>query len=300
MDQLLRRLRQRVLHHAPATRGTTTIPNLRLAVLKRNTIPVMTLCDPMICLVLQGVKQVMIGGSVLLFEAGSCFASTIELPAMGCVLKADAETPYIAIALTIDLDALASLLSAIAAEPIEKGHHNGFGIEQATTGLLEAMESLIDLLDAPEDIAVLGAGREREVLYRLVQSGHGKMLRQSIHQGNGFGNIRRSVDWIRSNLSETLRTEALAAIAGMSVPSFHRHFKTVTSLSPLQYQKTLRLQAARRLLVTSSDITQAAFAVGYESASQFSREYSRLFGLPPSKDAARMRHASNDPLDYMA
>ncbi|SKA30574.1 Helix-turn-helix domain-containing protein [Enhydrobacter aerosaccus] len=298
MEELLKRIRGRVLGHAPGPGGVTAIPNLFLAVLAHRTIPAMTLCDPMICVVLQGVKQVLIGGNVLRFEAASCFASAIELPAMGCILEADVERPYMAVALTLDRDALASLVGDAAAESARAGHRNGFGVERGTTALLEAMEHLLALLDTPEDIAALGAGREREVLYRLLQTGHGDMLRQAIRQGHGIENIRRSVAWIRQNLNQTLRTEALAAIAGMSVPSFHRHFKAVTSLSPLQYQKTLRLQAARRLLVTSSDTTHAAFAVGYESASQFSREYSRLFGIPPSKDAARMRVESKDPDEY--
>jgi AraC-like DNA-binding protein len=259
----------------------------------------MTLCDPMICVVLQGVKQVLIGGNILRLDVASCFASAIDLPAMGCILEADAEKPYIAVALTLNRNALASLVSDVAPEPAKRGQHNGFGIEQVTADLLEAMDGLLALLDRPEDVAALGTGREREVLYRLLQSGHGNMLRRAVHQGSGFGNIRRSIEWIRQNLGQTLRTEMLAAIAGMSVPSFHRHFKAVTSLSPLQYQKTLRLQAARRLLVTSSDITQTAFGVGYESASQFSREYSRLFGIPPSKDAARMQADSSDPVEYM-
>lgn len=299
MEELLKRMRGRVLGHAPGSDGVTTIPNLFLAVLAHTTIPTMTLCDPMICVVVQGVKQVLIGGSVLRFEAGSCFASTIELPAMGCVLEADVEKPYIAVALTLNGDALASLVSNVGPELVGNGSRSGFGVEQASVDLLEAMDGLLALLDRPEDIRALGPGREREVLYRLLQSGHGDMLRQAIRQGNGLSNIRRSVEWIRKNLNQTLRTEKLAAIAGMSVPSFHRHFKAATSLSPLQYQKTLRLQAARRLLVTSSDTTQAAFAVGYESASQFSREYSRLFGIAPSKDAARMRTTQIEPGGHM-
>jgi AraC-type DNA-binding domain-containing proteins len=299
MEELLKRMRGRILDHAPGPDGVTAIPNLFLAVLAHRTIPTMVLCDPMICVVVQGVKQVLIGGSVLQFQAGSCFTSTIELPAMGCVLEADAQRPYIAVALTLDQNALASIVGDMAPEPAGKAHSNGFGVERVTAELLEAMNHLLALLDAPEDIPVLGAGREREVLYRLLQSAHGNMLRRAIRQGDGFGNIRRSVAWIRQNLTETLRTETLAAIAGMSIPSFHRHFKAVTSLSPLQYQKTLRLQAARRLLVTSSDTTQAAFAVGYESASQFSREYSRLFGITPSKDVARMRAASSQPIGHM-
>jgi len=298
MKELLKRMRGRVLSHSPGPDGVTAIPNLFLAVLAHRTIPTMTLCDPMICVVVQGMKEVLIGGSVLRFEAASCFASTIELPAMGCILDADAERPYIAVALTLDRSLLASLASEVAPEPAEKGNPTGFGVEEATTDVLEALDALLALLDRPEDIRALGPGREREVLYRLLQSGHGNMLRQAIRQGNGIGNIRRSVEWIRQNLSRALRTEELAAVAGMSVPSFHRHFKAVTSLSPLQYQKTLRLQAARRLLVTSSDTTQAAFAVGYESSSQFSREYSRLFGISPFKDAVRMRTSSSNIFGY--
>jgi len=252
----------------------------------------------MICVVVQGAKEVLIGGRVLRFEAASCFASTIELPAMGCILDADAERPYIAVALMLNQDTLASLASEVAPDPAEKGIRTGFGVEQATTDLLGALDALLALLDRPEDIGALGPGREREVLYRLLQSGHGSMLRRAIRQGNGTTNIRRSVEWIRRNLGQKLRTEELAAVAGMSVPSFHRHFKEVTSLSPLQYQKTLRLQAARRMLVTSSDTTQAAFAVGYESASQFSREYSRLFGISPFKDAVRMQAASSYIFGY--
>ncbi len=281
----------RVLGHAPGPDGVTAVPNLFLSVLPHRTIPTMTLCDPMICVVIQGVKEVLIGGSVLRFQAASCFASTIELPAMGCILEADSERPYIAVALILSRDGLASLASEIAPEP-QKSDRTGFAVEQATPDLLEALDGLLALLDRPEDIGALGPGREREVLYRLLQSRHGNILRQALRQGNGISNIRRSVEWIRQNLGEKLRTEELAAIAGMSVPSFHRHFKAVTSLSPLQYQKTLRLQAARRLLVSSSDTAQAAFSVGYESASQFSREYSRLFGISPLKDAVRMRSSS--------
>lgn len=299
MDELLDRMCERVLGHRPGPKGETAISNLFFAVFERQTIPTMILCDPMICVVLQGVKQVLIGGSMLRFEAGSCFTSTIELPAMSSVLEAEAESPYIAVALTLNLEALASLVCEFAPEPSRKGSHSGFGVERAPDDLLEALDGLLALQDRPEDIAALAAGREREVLYRLLQSRHGDMLRQAIHQGNGFANIRRAVECIKQNLGEALRTEELAAIAGMSVPSFHRHFKSVTSLSPLQYQKTLRLQAARRLLVANSDITQAAFTVGYESASQFSREYSRLFGLSPSKDAARMRMASSAPVEYV-
>lgn len=299
MEDHLVRMRKRVVSHTYTPDGKTAVPNLFFAVSHQRTLPQASLNDPMICVVLQGTKEVLIGGRVLRFEPASCFASAIELPAMGSVLEADAERPYIAVAMKLDQNVLASLIEDMPLTQNRKHVQNGFSMEPVTEELLEAIERLMMLLDTSDDIATLGAGREREVLYRLLQSGHGDMLRQAIHTGDGFKNIRRSVAWIRQNLDQTLRTDTLASIAGMSVPSFHRHFKAVTSLSPLQYQKTLRLQAARRLLVTSTSITQAAFAVGYESASQFSREYTRHFGLPPSKDAERMQTAPNEPDEYM-
>ncbi len=290
MDEILQRLRGHVLNHRPGPNGETAIANLRFAVFDHRTTPALILCDPLICVVLQGVKQVMIGGRILRFEPGRCFISTINLPAMSAVLEADDRSPYLAIALMLDQEMLAALVADFA--PVSgMGRHEGFGLEPAHADLLEALCSLVALLDRPEDIAALAPGREREVLYRLLQSGHGEMLRRATGEGESFAKIRRAVECLRKTPEKSHRIEELAEIARMSVPSFHRHFKSITSLSPLQYQKTLRLQAARRLLFSSSDVTRAAFAVGYESLSQFSREYSRLFGLSPSRDAARLKAA---------
>lgn len=161
-----------------------------------------------------------------------------------------------------------------------------------TVELLEAWDHLLALLDNPADIPFLAAAREREVLYRLLQGAHGPILRQVGREDSQLSRVRRAIAWIRRNFDQPLRTEALAGVAGMSVSSFHRHFKAATAMSPLQYQKTLRLQAARRLLTTNTDAARAAYAVGYESASQFSREYARLFGAPPGRDAERLRSAA--------
>lgn len=293
MTSTLNQLRSRILSHSSGKDGRTAIPNLSLAMLTERTIPAAMICDPLMCLVVQGVKQVMIGGRVLRFEAGACFVSSLVLPAMGAVLEADAERPYLAIALKLDMDTLFGLVAETPSTGLQTEPREGYTLGTAESKLIEAVGGLLALLDTPEDIAALAAGREREVLYRLLHGCHTRLIRQAVLGGNASANIRRSADWIRGNLDQKLRIEELAAQARMSVASFHRHFKAVTSLSPLQYQKTLRLQAARRLLIANTEVSRAAFAVGYESPSQFSREYARLFGLPPSKDAQQISNALN-------
>jgi transcriptional regulator GlxA family with amidase domain len=151
---------------------------------------------------------------------------------------------------------------------------------------------LMRLLDAPNDIRVLAPLLEREILYRLLQGPQGGALRQIVHADSRLGQVRRAICWIRDHFDQPLRIQALAEIAGMSAASFHRHFKAATAMSPLQFQKSIRLQEARRMLMTRHDVARVAYAVGYESASQFSREYARLFGLPPVLDSVRLRDGS--------
>jgi transcriptional regulator GlxA family with amidase domain len=166
---------------------------------------------------------------------------------------------------------------------------SSFGVGAVTPDLLDAWLRLLRLLDAPADVPVLAPLFEREILYRLLQGPQGAVLRQIALADSRLSQIRRAIAWIRDNFDRPMRVEALAEISGMSAASFHRHFKSATAMSPLQYQKTLRLQQARRLLIANQDASQAGFAVGYESASQFSREYARLFGSPPMRDAVRLR-----------
>ena len=148
---------------------------------------------------------------------------------------------------------------------------------------------MLALLDAPGDIPVLAPLIEREILYRLLQGPQGPVLRQIATGDSRLSRVRRAVEQIRSCYDQPLRIEDLASLAGMSPASFHRHFKAATAMSPLQFQKTLRLQHARSLLIASPDVSRAGYAVGYESASQFSREYARQFGAPPARDAVRLR-----------
>lgn len=290
MKDLLSQICARVMRHADGMLLETPLPRVGLGVARQHIAPVMTFYEPMVCVALQGAKEVLIGDRVMRYGAGSCFVASLDLPATGWVFDATNSKPYVVVSLALDrtilADVLADLPPAPAALPAA-----GFGVAPATDALLNAWDRLLDLLDMPADIPFLAASREREVLYRLLQGEHGPMLRQIAREDSRLSRVRRAIGWIREHFSETLRTETLADIAGMSVPSFHRHFKAATAMSPLQYQKALRLQAARRLLMTNSDAARTAYAVGYESASQFSREYARSFGLPPGRDAERLRNS---------
>ena len=293
MQETLDRMCRRVRRHTDGILLRTPIPRVGLGVSAISSVPVRTVYEPMICMVLQGAKQVMIGDQSLRYDAASCFVASLELPVTGCVMEASADRPYVVACLSLDRDALASLLTVRPAAPSAQPLA-GFGVAPVTLPLLEAWDQLLALLDAPDDIPFLAPAREREILYRLLQSGHGQMLSQIGREDSRLSQVRRAIDWIRRHFDQALPVATLAGIAGMSVPSFHRHFKEATAMSPLQYQKTLRLQAARRLLTTSTDAAKAAYAVGYESASQFSREYARFFGAPPSHDSARLHRVATE------
>ena len=292
VNSTLDEMGRRVLRHASGggrdlMLRRSAIPNLGIAIVHRPTVPMSTVYDPMVCLVLQGAKVVMIGDQVLRYDPASCFIASLELPATGRVVEASADKPYVGLGLRIDRDALAGLMTEM--EPRPEAGAAAFAVTPVTPDLLEAWAHLLALLDAPGDVPMLAPLREREILYRLLQGPQGGLLRQIMHEDSRLARVRRAVLHIKAHFQETLRVEALAEIAAMSVPSFHRHFKAATAMSPLQYQKTLRLLEARRLLLASADASRAAYSVGYESASQFSREYARMFGAPPSRDAVRLR-----------
>ena len=273
---------------------TTAIPRLALGVVEQPSRPMQALYEPMICLVLQGAKQVMIGDAVLRYDPACNFIASLELPVSGCVIKATPGRPYIGAALAIDRAVLADLLSTMPPSP--EGDTTGFAVTPVTADLLDAWAQFLALFDTPQDIPVLAPLRERELLYRLLRGPQGGVLRQIAREDSRLSRVRRAIHWIQAHFDQAMRVERLAELAGMSVPSVHRHFKAATAMSPLQYQKTLRLQAARRMLVASNDAGRAAYSVGYESASQFSREYARMFGAPPLRDAERLRGlATHDP-----
>jgi AraC-like DNA-binding protein len=242
----------------------------------------------MLCFVLQGAKEVAIGDRRLRYDPGSYFIATLDLPASGQIVEASPERPYICVTLALDHDVIAELVPDMPGRP--EGHGAGFAVSPVTPPLLDSWGRMLALLDAPHDVPVLAPLIEREILYRLLQGPQGGVLRQIACADSRLAQIRAAIAWIRAHYDASIRIETLADLAGMSAASFHRHFKAATAMSPLQYQKKLRLQEARRLLVARADATHAAYSVGYESASQFSREYARMFGAPPARDAERLRN----------
>ena len=290
MQDLLDQVVRRVLRHTDGMRMKTPLPRIGMGVLWPHTAPPMTICGPGVCLVLQGAKQMLVGSRMLRYGAGSCFASLIELPTTRCVFETEGDRPYVATSLEFDHGQVTALLAEL---PSTSKNETvlGFSVATVSRELLEAWDRYLALLDTPEDIPVLSTARERELLYRLLQSPHGPLLRQIAREEGRLAQVRHTIDWMRRHFDQPLRIKTLAEMAGMSIPTFNRHFRAVTSTSPLQYQKTLRLQAARRLLAANPDAARTAYAVGYESASQFSREYSRLFGQPPKQDASELRES---------
>lgn len=288
MQDQLQPLRAIAVRHAKGRRTVTAIPRLSINMMTETTEPQPGLFEPMVCLILQGAKEVMIADRKLRYDPASYFVASMEVPASGCIVQASADSPYVGLALSLNREALAALLPDAPAQRSEATHAT-FGVSPVTLPLLDAWSRLVRLLDTPADIPVLAPLFEREILYRLLQGPQGQMLRQIALADSRLSQVRRAIAWIRDHYDQPMRIETLVEVAGMSSASFHRHFKAATAMSPLQFQKTLRLQQARLLLIANQDASQAGFAVGYESASQFSREYARLFGAPPMRDAARLR-----------
>lgn len=245
--------------------------------------------DPMINLILQGSKTMTVGDRTLRYDPATYFVMSIELPAVGTVHPAASGEPYLALSLTLEPTILSTLLADL---PKPSGHYEseaGFSVAATTPALLDAWLRMLRLMDKPDDIAALAPVYEREILYRVLQGPHGWMLREIAAPDTAMARVSQAIQWIRRDFAEPIRVEALAQKATMSVSAFHRHFKAVTTLSPLQYQKRVRLLQARMLMVAGSkNVTNAAFEVGYESATQFSRDYARIFGLPPARDVERI------------
>lgn len=247
---------------------------------------------PLICLVVQGHKEILIGER---YSAGSYVASSINMPTSGCILKASKEIPYIGICVDINLQEIVAVLletniTAYANRSTEPAAY----VAQADTALQDAVLRLILLANKPRDAAVLGAVIKKEILYRIINSEHGYAPSGMVTAEQRIAGISRAIEEIKTKYMQNLSVDFLAKAADISVSAFHRKFKAVTTVSPLQYQKRVRLLEARKLLLSEKlDAAAVAFAVGYDSPSQFSREYRRIFGAPPLRDIARLRH---DPI----
>lgn len=240
--------------------------------------------QPMASLILQGEKRLVVGSQVLRYTAGHTFIASINIPVVGEIVQASATAPYLAVRLNFDRSVVADLLreaQGLAELPQERS----FCVGQASEDLMDAWLRMLRLMERHDEVAVMAPLLEREILFRLLRGPQGAVLRQVASIDGRFSRIRKALDWITANYSTALRVADLADLASMSPSSFHRGFRASTGMSPLQYQKHLRLyEARRRLFAKPGDVASIASAVGYESLSHFTREYARMFGAPPARD----------------
>nr|WP_263323543.1 AraC family transcriptional regulator [Neobacillus sp. Marseille-Q6967] len=268
----------------------TAIPSLFFIRESNVTEPLYGVYKPSFCIVVQGEKEVLLAQEHFKYGPADYLVASVDLPVTGQVIKASSDAPYLALKLEFTPSQILEVLSEtdIQVGPKENAKRGMF-VSQIELELLDAVIRLARLLENPKDIPVLAPLFTKEILYRVLQGEHGARLEQIAIEGSSTSQIHDVIEHIMSNYTKSFRIEELAEIANMSVSSLHRHFKEVTAMSPIQFQKQLRLQEARRLLLSeSNDATNIAFRVGYESPSQFSREYSRMFGLPPREDIKRL------------
>ena len=273
---------------------TTAIPGLSLFRRNAPTAPMTGMYEPSICLIAQGAKRVRLGDDTFVYDAHHYLITSVHLPTVVQIIEASPEMPYLGLRLLLDPREMSQLLvDSHLPPPRAQSSSRGMATGAVTLPLLTAFHRLIDLLAEPEDIPILAPIIQREIIYRLLVGDQGDRLRQIAAAGSQSQQIARAIDWLKGNYAQPLRIDDLAEKARMSPSTFHHHFRSMTALSPLQYQKQLRLQEARRLMLAERlDAATAAFQVGYESPSQFSREYGRLFGAPPLRDVARLRDAA--------
>jgi len=279
-------------------RPTMEIPGLSLFQRPEITPPVNIMYEPRICVIAQGAKRVMLGDDTYVYDAHHYLVSSVHLPTVVQIIEASKKKPYLGLILRLDQRELSQLMvDSHLPAPRPQQSNRGMATGEMTESLLAAFQRLLDLLDEPQDIPILAPNIQREIFYRLLVGDQGIRLRQIATAGSQSHQIARAIDWLKNNYTEQLRIEDMARQAHMSVSTFHQHFRTMTAMSPLQYQKWLRLNEARRLMLSEPlDATTAAFQVGYESPSQFSREYSRLFGAPPLRDISILRQTTA-PMD---
>jgi AraC-like DNA-binding protein len=272
----------------------TPIDGVALLRTTDTVLPTHAIYRPCLCVVVQGAKQVTCGDRTLDYDELQCLIVGLDLPAVGRVTRASAALPYMAIALEFDVHVMRAVMEELDAPPRP---NDGVGpamfVDDMVEPLADCMLRLVRMLDTPQAIPVLYPALMREICFWLLTGAHGGEVCKLALPDSHTRRIAAALFLLRDNFTRPIRVEELAAAARMSLSSFHQHFKTLTSMTPLQYQKQLRLLEARRLmLVDGANASSAAYHVGYESASQFSREYSRLFGIAPKRDALELKRAS--------
>ena len=278
-------LRELIERHAESESARRMLPGAIIVASRVPTEPLGFVVEPAFALAVQGTKRAVINDKVFEYGAGQFLILSVDLPLTTHVVHASPNKPFLGFGLILKPAAIASLLLETGRS--DKTEARGIAVSGLTADLIDPVVRLLRLVDRPDDVPVLGPAIEREILWRLINSDQGATVRQIGLVGSRISQVARAIRWIRTRYAEILRIEDLAQLAGMSVTSFHRHFRAVTSMTPIQYQKQIRLQEARaRLLANPKDVAAVGFAVGYDSPSQFSREYRRQFGAPPGKHTA--------------
>ncbi|PRX66840.1 AraC family transcriptional regulator [Nonomuraea fuscirosea] len=274
----------------------TDIDGLHIARADRAGPPSPSMSGTVLAVLAQGAKRLMVGDRALEYRPGSYLVASVDLPVTGSFVDVTPEHPALGLALVLEPRAIADLLLHAGARDLphpRAGALPGIAVAGMTAELLDALIRLVHLLDHPRDREVLAPLVKREILWRLITGEQGDAVRQLGLADSSLSHVSRAVRWIQDHYAEPFRVEELARLTGMSPSAFYRHFQTVTALSPIQFQKQIRLQRARLLLATRAhDVTAVAHRVGYDSPSQFSREYRRQYGVPPSHDAARLHPAA--------
>ena len=287
-------LSERLASRAPNEGANTQADGLNFYRHANPTQPVHGVYSPSICIIAQGAKEVLLGEERFRYDPANFLLCSLDVPVVAQVVEATPKKPYLGMKMDLDPTLIASV-------SVETGIAPGRGdasvksiaVNKLEGDLLDAVVRLIRLLDSSSDYRVVSPLVTREIVYRLLISDQGPRLRQMAAFGGHTNRITKAVQTLRSRFTEALSIEDLASELGMSASSFHQHFKTATSMSPLQFQKLLRLQEARRLLISEDlDASTAAVRVGYDDASQFTREYKRLFGDPPMRDVARFKQVA--------
>jgi AraC-like DNA-binding protein len=290
--EMRRELVRKIAVHAPkAGAQATAIPGLTLY---RRTAP--SPCypatyEPSLTVFAQGRKRIALGGTTYLCDESTFLLSSVDVPVVSQIVAASEEVPLLSLHLKLDMAAVREILSKDELHASAgSSQARGIAIGKTTVDLLKPCSRLLDLLDSPEDIPFLSDLIQREIVYRLLRGPQGDRLRAIATLGDQSQKTAKAIAWLRANYAKPLRLEELAEVARMGMSTLHHHFRTLTAMSPLQYQKQLRLQTAReRMLIEGLDAASAAFEVGYESASQFNREYKRFFGQPPRRDVKARR-----------